>query len=510
MEGAIASTQIDDDSEVEDEDPVVDPEIKDEDLGSVGSVHQTKPMSVEEFRSSGAFIDVGCSDTEEEGSEPDLERHRDMTADADIEEWAASTQLLGGGLSQALEDIMNDAELTDGASADESDCGAVGAIVPFEGPTLAEGRGWLQEPVDRAAAPESTASLPDSTAKPPRSSQGWERIWSMLASLGWVIESGPRGSQSQSYFLPPGVKRGSGAKVRVHYFDSRAQVLRFLQQEFLHQGSTPAHSDTVKMPPCDEQAESPPQHVRAQDTCPTGRAAGATMSSWELLWAQLHVKGWRLETGPRGNQTQTYYMPPGVTRGPGARNRIDYFDSKAMVLRHLHSSGAATLRGPVSTPQKRPKHADPRSKNASGSKRLRTRSTAPLDGSPCRRFSSDWPGDVDESLLPKDAPEGHVAHTMIKTQMHHHHPLVSFRYGEIHFQTTLAAAGSRRAAEVIARACWLRFEAGWEKQDVLKFRCECYQRCARASAPTLPCAPVAKRPRPPAELQLLAAPDGGA
>jgi hypothetical protein len=49
----------------------------------------------------------------------------------------------------------------------------------------------------------------------------------------------------------------------------------------------------------------------------------------------LEAEGWHKEQGPRGKSLQTYYLPPGVMRGPGFKNRVDYFDSRTLVLRHL-------------------------------------------------------------------------------------------------------------------------------------------------------------------------------
>ncbi|CAK9028051.1 unnamed protein product [Durusdinium trenchii] len=53
---------------------------------------------------------------------------------------------------------------------------------------------------------------------------------------------------------------------------------------------------------------------------------------WEVVWQQLEAQGWRMDFGPRGMGVQVYYMPPGVWRGPGKKNRIDYFDSKKLVM----------------------------------------------------------------------------------------------------------------------------------------------------------------------------------
>lgn len=58
---------------------------------------------------------------------------------------------------------------------------------------------------------------------------------------------------------------------------------------------------------------------------------------WTEVWARLETEGWTIERGPRGKTFQTYYMPPGVKRGPGKKNRVDYFDSKTLVLRHIEA-----------------------------------------------------------------------------------------------------------------------------------------------------------------------------
>lgn len=61
---------------------------------------------------------------------------------------------------------------------------------------------------------------------------------------------------------------------------------------------------------------------------------------WEHFWAQLVKRGWRIDHGPRGD---CYYMPPGVQRAAGTRNRIDYFDSKLQVLRKMRDAGAVMV-----------------------------------------------------------------------------------------------------------------------------------------------------------------------
>lgn len=83
---------------------------------------------------------------------------------------------------------------------------------------------------------------------------------------------------------------------------------------------------------------------------------------------------------------------------------------------------------------------------------------------------------IDASQLPEDAPEGHPAHVRVRFNGTHQNPLVNFRFEGVAFQTTVTAAGSRQAAEVIARACFIKFEQGESKEAVLRFRAECYAR----------------------------------
>jgi hypothetical protein len=67
-----------------------------------------------------------------------------------------------------------------------------------------------------------------------------------------------------------------------------------------------------------------------------------SLSNWDACWNALVLQGWRIEYGPSGNKQQIYYMPPNAQRGGGGfRNRIDYFDSRTMVLRHLCNGGKA-------------------------------------------------------------------------------------------------------------------------------------------------------------------------
>lgn len=86
---------------------------------------------------------------------------------------------------------------------------------------------------------------------------------------------------------------------------------------------------------------------------------------------------------------------------------------------------------------------------------------------------------VGELELPEDAPRGHPAHGAVKFQSAKKVFCFQWQSGgvRIPFQTTVPAAGnSKWAAEVIARACYVKFEQGWEKERILEWRNQCYSR----------------------------------
>merc|ERR1740123_2359947 len=83
-------------------------------------------------------------------------------------------------------------------------------------------------------------------------------------------------------------------------------------------------------------------------------------------------------------------------------------------------------------------------------------------------------------FLPEDAPPGHLCYTKVQFNMRHKQPLCSFTYGsgadKVAFQCTLGKCVSRYGTEHVARACYMRFEAGASKDEVLLFRADCYER----------------------------------
>ncbi|CAL1133450.1 unnamed protein product [Cladocopium goreaui] len=83
--------------------------------------------------------------------------------------------------------------------------------------------------------------------------------------------------------------------------------------------------------------------------------------------------------------------------------------------------------------------------------------------------------------LPPDAPPGHLAHQRVRFDRSTER--AAFSYHGIHFQTTTHKSGSQEAAEVLARACWMEFEKGKVKADVLLFRDEWYERLGSEGSP---------------------------
>eukprot|EP00933_Yihiella_yeosuensis_P077404 TRINITY_DN8783_c2_g1_i1.p1 TRINITY_DN8783_c2_g1~~TRINITY_DN8783_c2_g1_i1.p1 ORF type:complete len:730 (+),score=132.25 TRINITY_DN8783_c2_g1_i1:106-2295(+) len=91
------------------------------------------------------------------------------------------------------------------------------------------------------------------------------------------------------------------------------------------------------------------------------------------------------------------------------------------------------------------------------------------------RFIESRSSEGKEIWLPEDAPDGHPAHTALTYVEGHSAPLAYFFYKNVRFQATLAAAGSEVACRQIARACYMKFEEGWDKDQVLEFRMQCYK-----------------------------------
>merc|ERR1719409_2251647 len=84
------------------------------------------------------------------------------------------------------------------------------------------------------------------------------------------------------------------------------------------------------------------------------------------------------------------------------------------------------------------------------------------------------------ALLPDDAPPGHEAHKKVHYSTTVERPLARFKIVQKDgtktcFQTTLGQSRSREACEILARVCYMKFEAGATKEEVLQFRNGLYE-----------------------------------
>eukprot|EP00439_Symbiodinium_sp_Y106_P021342 s702_g2.t1 len=173
----------------------------------------------------------------------------------------------------------------------------------------------------------------------------------MSSGAGWKIDTGPRGDR---YWLPPGVERRPPWQNRKDYFDSKLQVVRHLRDEgnmVVEVGAD--DTSRAKAPKVREEAKvaaakasaGPKKRPPPAPAAPESRKAAKTgsRSEWGRVWAELEQSGWRLEEV--GQRRDRYYLPPGVSRGPGKKNRVDYFDSRKLVLEHLEQLRQKSGRG---------------------------------------------------------------------------------------------------------------------------------------------------------------------
>mmetsp|Transcript_76614 Transcript_76614/g.135611 ORF Transcript_76614/g.135611 Transcript_76614/m.135611 type:complete len:393 (+) Transcript_76614:84-1262(+) len=251
------------------------------------------------------------------------------------------------GLSQALEEIIN-------SSLDEQRC------------NVDKGSRRTHQPAALTVTVSQVGSL--------NSHRCWEHFWAQLVERGWRIEYGPRGD---CYYMPPGVQRSTGTRNRVDYFDSKLQVLRKMRDAgavMVQVASEDERESSAQEKPisrrlaglqlqkksrrvaspalahatgwdCSSSGRKRPRELPSRDSClpqdacvePQGiPELFARHAPWHELWAALEAHGWSLAWGPKGHEEQIYYMPPGIRRGVGgAKVRIDYFDSKQQVLRHM-------------------------------------------------------------------------------------------------------------------------------------------------------------------------------
>ena len=97
---------------------------------------------------------------------------------------------------------------------------------------------------------------------PVTSDEEWGAVWPALQALGWRHELLRRsGTGDIHYYLPAGIERGmEGYKIRKDYFDSKAQVLKYLRgrevngDPLLPAGSIPAPPTATGSPTASDQA----------------------------------------------------------------------------------------------------------------------------------------------------------------------------------------------------------------------------------------------------------------
>jgi len=98
---------------------------------------------------------------------------------------------------------------------------------------------------------------------------------------------------------------------------------------------------------------------------------------------------------------------------------------------------------------------------------------------PTDSYYDDPPPELAQQLqvLPTDAPPGHKAHKMVCYSASNRRAAFEdiFDGVPIRIQTTLSGcAGSPDACARVARACYLKCEEGYSREEVLEFRSECY------------------------------------
>ena len=57
----------------------------------------------------------------------------------------------------------------------------------------------------------------------------WQETWAHLVKLGWRAEVSDNGIRQDTYYMPPGVTRFCGSRLRRDYFDSHKQVFKYLE-----------------------------------------------------------------------------------------------------------------------------------------------------------------------------------------------------------------------------------------------------------------------------------------
>ena len=131
-----------------------------------------------------------------------------------------------------------------------------------------------------ATDPAGLLPFSPTMAKTRPSDEDWTAVWPALKMLGWQHEQPMTGSKVKvNYYVPRGVVRGSAtAKVRHDYFDSKAQVLRFLRQrEVEGQPLLPVGSIPALLP-----VGSIPVKAKTRQSSPKAAVAASDSTQWRI------------------------------------------------------------------------------------------------------------------------------------------------------------------------------------------------------------------------------------
>ncbi|CAE7451921.1 unnamed protein product [Symbiodinium natans] len=129
---------------------------------------------------------------------------------------------------------------------------------------------------------------------------------------------------------------------------------------------------------------------------------------------------------------------------------------------------AKANKGRAKTTEKRGKVKESSTATGNGSKRTRDRKWLG------QQMSADELPLEALKELPKDAPNGHDAWKVVKWEPSNNRAL--FQFKGVRIQTTQFGCGSKHAAEVVARACYVMLADGKGKDEVMNFRDGWYRR----------------------------------
>mmetsp|Transcript_44949 Transcript_44949/g.106739 ORF Transcript_44949/g.106739 Transcript_44949/m.106739 type:complete len:522 (+) Transcript_44949:86-1651(+) len=117
---------------------------------------------------------------------------------------------------------------------------------------------------------EATSQKQAPSERREKTQKSWEEVWAGLEKSGWRVERVGK----QAYFMPPNVKRREGgARNRVHYFDSKKQVLEYVNrsenlrsqpESQVEESESTFAPESEQSPPSLEDSSEPPAAKRVR------------------------------------------------------------------------------------------------------------------------------------------------------------------------------------------------------------------------------------------------------